>query len=330
MAEAPPDLPDRLRAALLPGARTHLGPDAEVSGLAPLSGGASRELWAFSVTAAGATREFVLRRDPAGVADPAARARELAGMAAAAAAGVPAPAPLWALGDDAGSFVMPRLPGEASPRKLLRDPRFAAARERLVGDLAAVAAAIHRTPIAGDAALPDPDGPAAEAAIAGLEAELDRIGEPHPALELGLRWLRANLPPPRRPALVHGDFRLGNVLVGEDGLTAVLDWELCHAGSPAEDLGWLCQRAWRFGNDDRAAAGLGTRDDLLAAYSAAGGGAVDREELRFWEALATARWGVICLVQAEVHLSGAQRSLERAAIGRRTCEPEWDLLAMVA
>jgi aminoglycoside phosphotransferase (APT) family kinase protein len=167
----------------------------------------------------------------------------------------------------------------------------------------------------------------AQAAVAGLEAELDRIGEPHPALELGLRWLRLHLPDPVAPALVHGDFRLGNWIVDEAGLVAVLDWELCHAGDPAEDLGWMCIRSWRFGADDRAAAGCGGRDELLEAYAAAGGRAISRDELHFWEVYGNVRWGVITRIQASV--AGDLRSLERAAIGRRTAEPEWDLLAMV-
>jgi aminoglycoside phosphotransferase (APT) family kinase protein len=199
-----------------------------------------------------------------------------------------------------------------------------------VDDVARAAAATHAIPLAEAPALGAPGGHPAAAAVAGLEAELDRIGEPHPALELGLRWLRRHLPDPAAPGVVHGDFRLGNFLVDEAGLVGVLDWELAHAGDPAEDLGWLCIRAWRFGEDTRPVAGCGSRDQLLAAYAAAAGRAVSREELRFWEAYGNLRWGVICLVQADRHLSGAEVSLERAAVGRRACEPEWDLLAMVA
>src|SRR5207344_1274049 len=118
------------------------------------------------------------------------------------------------------------------------------------------------------------------------EAELDRIGEPLPAVEVGLRWLRLNRPSPvERPALVHGDFRLGNLIVDDDGLAAVIDWELCHAGDPAEDIGWLCIRSWRFGNDDRPVAGLGAPAELLDAYAAAGGRPLEPERLRWWEAL---------------------------------------------
>lgn len=320
--------PRAIGEALAAGARGRFGEGAVVEGLEPLQGGASRELWAFEVVAGEERHPLVLRRDPAGVEDPAARRREWEALVAAHRHGVAVPEPFWLL-EDATGLVMRRLEGEAIPRRLLRDERYARAREGLVGQVASAAASLHAVSIGDLNGFDVPAAPPALAGIEGLEAELDRIGEPHPALELGLRWLRAHPPAPREPALVHGDLRLGNLIVDEDGLVALLDWELCHLGDPAEDLGWLCIRSWRFGNDERPALGVGSRDQLLEAYAAAGGGEVTRDELLFWEIYGNVRWGVICLVQADAHLSGAHPSLERAAIGRRTCEPEWDLLAMI-
>ena len=322
--------PEELRDELAAVVEEHLGAGVRIEGLAPLVGGASRELWSFDLVAGDERRPAVLRRDPAGVGDSAGRRREWEVLRAAHDHGVPVPEPMWFVESaDGGGFVMERLEGEAIPRRLMRDERFAGARERLTAQLAEAAATVHAVPLAELPGLDVPGQAPAEAAIVGLEAELGRIGEPHPALELGLRWLRRNLPAPVEPALVHGDLRTGNFLVDEAGLVAVLDWELCHAGDPAEDLGWLCIRSWRHGQDDRPAGGFGSRAELLAAYAAAGGRHVTRDELRFWEVYGNVRWGVICLVQADVHLSGRQQSLERAAIGRRTCEPEWDLLAMI-
>lgn len=157
---------------------------------------------------------------------------------------------------------------------------------------------------------------------------LDDFGEPHPALELALLRLDADRRPSTRRGVVHGDFRLGNWMVDASGLVGVLDWELAHIGDPVEDLGWMCVQSWRFGSP-LPAAGVGTREELLAAYAAAGGAFVDPGELRWWELFGTTRWGVICVQQAATHLSGAVRSVELAAIGRRVCEVERDVLELL-
>src|SRR2546425_4538937 len=176
---------------------------------------------------------------------------------------------------------------------------------------------------------PDPGQPPARAQVEQYRKFLDDLGEPHPAFELALRWLDENRPPPRPVALVHGDFRNGNFIVGPDGIRAVLDWELAHLGDPVEDLGWLCVKSWRFGVTDRRVGGFGTVDDLLAAYRAAGGRDVDPTELRYWEAMGTLKWGVICEIQAFTHLQGTVRSVELATLGRRVAEMEWDLLELI-
>ncbi|TMK41000.1 MAG: phosphotransferase family protein [Actinobacteria bacterium] len=308
--------------------REHLGPGARVEGLEALLGGSSRELWGFDVLLGAERLELVLRRDPPGVEDPAGRAREFAALRAAGAHGVPAPRVHWITADGTG-LVMTRLSGESIPRRLLSHERYATARERLGDDIARAAAATHAVPLSELPELHAPEHPPALAAVEALEDQLDRLAQPHPALELGLRWLRARLPPPRPPALVHGDLRMGNLMVDEGGLVGLLDWELCHAGDPAEDLGWLCIRSWRFGDDALPAAGVTTRERLLDAYAAADGVRIGLDELRFWEVCGNARWGVICVAQADVHLSGRRASLEHAAIGRRACEAEWDLLDML-
>jgi aminoglycoside phosphotransferase (APT) family kinase protein len=298
--------------------REHYGDGARIEELLPLSGGASRELYGFDVVDGAERHELVLRADPPGMTEADERARELSALRAAYEGGVPVPAPHWLTRDGTG-IVMQRVHGEAIARRLLRDDRYATARERLVDEVARAAAALH--------ALPAPDGlpvMGTRGAVEFVEEELDRLGEPHPALELGLRWLREHLPPEREPVFVHGDMRLGNMMVDEGGLVALLDWELCHGGDGAEDLGWMCIRAWRFGADDRPALGVGDRELLLASYAAAGGREITLDELRFWEVLGNVRWGMICVRQAE------RESLEHYAIGRRACEPEWDLLGLIA
>lgn len=159
---------------------------------------------------------------------------------------------------------------------------------------------------------------------------LDEMGDTTATFEWAFRWLAAYWPPPSPHRLVHGDFGMGNLIVDDTGLAAVLDWELVHVGEIYEDLAWFCIRAWRFGASERLGArGLGSVEDFLAAYETASGEALDRSAFRWWLTVATLRWGVICRFQAERHLSGQTPSVELAAIGRRVCETEWDLLDLL-
>ena len=110
----------------------------------------------------------------------------------------------------------------------------------------------------------------------------------------------------------------------------MIDWELCHLGDPAEDIAWLCIRSWRFGNDELEVAGVGGLETFLDAYERAGGTTPDAERLRWWAVMGNVKWAVICARQAHDHLSGTRRSAELASLGRRICEPEWDLLQLIA
>jgi aminoglycoside phosphotransferase (APT) family kinase protein len=307
-----------------------LGRDGlEVVDLWRLSGGASRETWSFDLLDAltGVVEPLILQRvRPGVVGGNAAMEGEADLLAAAAAAGVPV-APVVAAADDPSVLgtpflVMGRVEGETIARRILRDDSFAAARAALVGQCGRALASIHQVPVSSGPHL------RADEPVTQLRGLMDALGQPHPAFELALRWLDDHRPPEVTPSVVHGDFRLGNLIVGEDGLRAVLDWELAHLGDPIEDLGWLCVRAWRFGSQ-LPVAGLGDYDELRAAYEAASGRPVDPEALRWWEVLGTLRWGVICILQASSHLSGASRSVELAAIGRRVCENEYDLLRLI-
>ena len=122
---------------------------------------------------------------------------------------------------------------------------------------------------------------------------------------------------------------MGNLIVGAEGIRSVLDWELAHVGDPLEDMGFLCVRSWRFGNDDLPVAGVGQRDEFFAAYEAAGGREVDPAAVHWWEVFGNLRWGVICIMQASAYLTGMSKSVELAAIGRRTAETEWELLELM-
>jgi Domain of unknown function (DUF6285)/Phosphotransferase enzyme family len=183
-------------------------------------------------------------------------------------------------------------------------------------------ARLHRIPPAAVPGLPEPDP------LEYLEEMYAEVEDVSPTFDAALRWLARNRPAGRERVVVHGDLRLGNVIVGPDGLRAVIDWELVHLGDPAEDLAWACVKAWRFGAAPEAA-GVGTIDDLLAAYQQAGGPPVERAVFDWWLVEKTLQWGIMCMKQAEAHLSGAARSVELAAIGRRVAEEEWDLLELL-
>lgn len=311
-----------------------LGCQSRVEALRLLSGGASQESWRFDLHTDEQTENLVLRRAPPGrkpsgfsTVDLATEAKLLA---AAKAAGVPVPTVRWQLAqaDDCGSgYVMNAVAGEALPKKILRDDAFAYARAKLARQCGENLARLHAVP---KDQLPEmPDLPAATQ-IQQLRALCDSFGEKRPVLELALKWLAARAPDTGRVTLVHGDFRNGNLMVGEDGLRAVLDWELAHFGDPMEDLGWLCVPSWRFGEIDKPVGGFGELQDLFAGYDAVLGEPVDASRVEYWQCLGTLKWGVICLLQAFTHLSGQRRSVELATIGRRVSEAEIDLLQIMS
>ncbi len=303
--------------------------DPVVDGVRRLSSGASRETWSFTVTADGTATDMIMQRSrtadsPTALHGP----TEAALVEAAGAAGTPV-ATVVAAGTGADPLERPwviteRRAGEAIPRKLLRDDRFAAVRPGLTAQFAGALASIHTV---DPDALPDLPTVDQLRFWERLWADLD---DPHPVFDFAIGWLHDHGPPEGRRAVVHGDFRTGNLLVDEErGLTAVLDWELAHVGDPVEDLGWLCVRAWRFGSR-LPAGGFGTRAELLAAYRAAGGDDVSPDRLHWWEVFGTLRWGIICRLQTSGHLLGLHPSIELATIGRRVAETEYDLLLLLA
>ncbi|TAJ85157.1 MAG: phosphotransferase family protein [Reyranella sp.] len=318
-------------------ASRHFGGPVTIERLSRQSGGASRQTWSFDAIVNGTRQPLILRRDPpaqgktererAVAID---RATEFRVVRAAHDAGVRAPEPLFELTPQDGlgeAYVMRRVGGIAIARKLLRDAPYEAARGKIAGQLGEILARIHAT---DPATLPPLPRREAADHIAGLRRSLDALGRPQPVFELALSWLDRRKPAPLdRPVLVHGDYRTGNYLVDETGVTTILDWELAHLGDPVEDLGWLCVKSWRFGAIDKPAGGFGSREELWAAYERAGGGRVDPARAHWWEVFGTVHWGIICLNQAWKHLSGSIKSMEHASIGRRAVETEVDLLQLL-
>jgi len=316
---------DSLAPRLVEVLRPLLGDDVAVENLRLLTGGASRTTCAFDAVTESVRRPLILRTAPS--------AEHYAGMeleahaqAAAARAGAPVPHVLVAsdsaavLGDP--FLICDEIAGETIVRRIQRGLDDDG-RSRLLAQCARALAAIH-------AAGADAPGLVEQDQLSEYRRRLDEMADTTATFEWAFRWLAEHRPAPSAARLVHGDFRMGNLIVDGSTLAAVLDWELVHIGEIYEDLAWFCIRAWRFGAPaEMSAGGLGAVEDFVRAYEQAGGGPVDRAALHWWLVLATLRWGVICRVQAERHLSGQTPSVELAAIGRRVCETEWDILDLL-
>ncbi len=305
--------------------RPILGDDVVVENLQTLTGGASRTTYSFDAVTAAQRRRLILRSAPvdnrfAGME------LEAAVQEAAADAGAPVPHIVAASNSVAALgnpfLICDEVAGETIVRKIQRtlDDK---GRALLLEQCAQALAAIHR-------ARTDAAGLVERDEIAEWRQRLDELGDTTATFEWAFRWLEANRPAPSAIRLVHGDFRMGNLIVDGSTLAAVLDWEAVHIGEVYEDLAWFCVRAWRFGAPaELAAGGLGSIEDFITAYERADGTSVDRAALRWWQVLGTLKWGIICRYQAERHLSGQTRSVELAAIGRRVCETEWDVLDLL-
>ena len=320
--------------AMLAAVRRRLGPDVGIKIVnVPTLGGSNRTVIFDAVDGAVARRLVSRQTTFVEAGSPFISAQhQFSIMALAASRGIAVPLPVFCFDSQDGlgeGFVCEFAAGETLPRRILQTADFAAARGVLAAQLAASLAQLHAIP--ADAAPELAQYPTSDDALGGLRAALDFYGEPHPAIEFGLRWLERHRPAASAPQVVlHGDFRLGNVMVGPDGLRALLDWECAHVGDPAEDLGWACTRAWRFGAVQNHFAGLATRGQLIADYRAAGGVAVDEDAVRYWEVFGLARWAVLNVMQAFGHVHQGRRGVVYAACGRNACLIEHDLLMTIA
>lgn len=319
------------------------GPGTKIAELIRLSGGASRETWSFdALKPDGSHQPLILKRDPMdrqvdkvfeGLPEgrlAVDRLTEGRLLQMAADAGVPMPmVPFFLQKDERTTpgFFSHRLEGEALGRRILREEAYATARPKLAFQVGHAAARFHG--IANDQ-LPSLRGLPAAEELLHYRTIMNSFHQPHAGFEYGFRWLQERLElAGDRYTLNHGDFRNGNILVNEDGLCGVLDWESAHLGNPSSDLGWMCVRAWRYGYHDKVVGGFGDVAQLLDGYEAGGGGRVDPEEIYFWQVFGTLRWGILCMILGFTHIDGDQRTIEYAAIGRRAAETEYDLLLLL-
>ncbi len=315
------DAAARRLAAWLEGTR---GERVAIRAIERLSGGAIQENWGLTLARAdGGEERLVLRRDAAArIASSRSRADEFRLLALARAAGVAVPEPVALCTDETvlGSpfFLMRRVPGVAEARRLVREDTLIPDRASFGVALGATLARIHaiRPPHAGLDFLGLPDADPAMARIRTHRRSLDRLAAPQPAIEHVLRTLEQNRPPPAAITLIHGDYRIGNVMVEEGEIAAVLDWEFADWGDPDEDLGWLTARCWRFGREDREAGGVARRADFYRGYEEVSGRRIGAERAPYWEAMAAIRWAIIALEQGERHRAEKTPGLEAALSGR--------------
>jgi aminoglycoside phosphotransferase (APT) family kinase protein len=320
------------------------GSDATIVDAKPLAGGASRDTWFIRVQCDPGTddatmHEYVMRRDlPTQMFEDAlTREEEFRLMDAAYQSGVSVAKVRYLCTDESvlGSpfFIMDYVPGISIGRKVISSPELEQAREALPEQMAQELARIHA--IDTDAhnldflRAPQAGRTPAEEIIAQTYQILDDLGVQNPVWEWALRYAQTHQPHTEKITFVHGDFRIGNLLVDASGLQAVIDWEFGHLGDPDEELGYLCMRDWRFGNGLKRAAGLTDRETFLQAYEKASGRQVNRDAVDWWELMGNIRWGVICLSQAERHLSGEEPSVELASLGRRSAEMQLETLRLI-
>ena len=307
-----------------------VGIEGKVSNLEPLTGGASKEIWKFEVSNAKQSTKMILRRG-SGIEGPLAikTADEARIQKEVIKVGAPVPRILAVskneeeLGD---SYIMHFVEGESIARKILRDKEYKKALPILAYQCGEAIAKIHNVDINNFSFLPKKP---AEDQLEDLYSTYQSFEQPSPVFEYAYLWLKEQDFGNFQESLVHGDFRLGNIIVNAEGLQSIIDWELAHIGNPLQDLGWVCGNSWRFGKNDKVVGGFGELEDLLEGYNSVSKLKVNKEMVRCWQVFGTFRWGVICLIQAYAHLNGTINSIEKAAIGRRVSETEIDIVDLL-
>lgn len=311
-------------------------PTAELVDVQQLTAGASQQTFRVSVRQReGHEAHYALRRAQPGLerttygqVTPSVEAEllELASFAQ-----VPVPKVIESLQSTDGlgdGYLMEWLEGETMGQRIVKLPELEAAREKLAFECGQALARIHAIEVP-DTLRQVLHSVSPEALVRETWDAYIALETPEPMIDFTAQWLLRNVPPQSDSALVHGDFRNGNLMVSREGITAVLDWELCHLGDPMRDLGWLCVNSWRFGRRDLPVGGFGTVDDLVAGYEVESGGCVDREALHFWEVFGSFWWSVTTLGMAQTWRTGETPSVERPVIGRRSSEAQMDCVHLL-
>lgn len=337
---------------LQPYLTSKVGAPTQITEFRQLSGGACQDNYLVRLAHADKEEELVLRTDKGGaLMGSLARAEEYQVIEQAVAAGVLTPAVKW-LSEDMTIvghpfYFMQKIAGSANPREILKNKKIDF--KRLAHDTATNLAKIHSVrPASALLAFLDRGFKAhtqdvALTAVSDCRRMLDDLPAGYPALELCLNWAEANAPVSDALVLCHGDFRMGNFMLASDDagapsgqreneaptLSGILDWEFAHWGDRHEDVGYLRMRDWRFGKVKNEIGGFAAPEDFYAPYEAASGIKLDREKIRFWEIMGNIRWAIGAAMQGERHLSGKDKGIEFASIGRRVGEMELESMRLI-
>jgi len=300
----------------------------KINDLIPLTGGASADINRIILAN---NEELIVRRsileDKAVMAIPKSLEAKIQKVVKAQGAPVPKILLEFSEGNEIGEgYVMEAVSGETIPRKILKDKNYESIKNKLPFEIGKSLAQIHQTKLDQ---LQDLEQITFSESLNKLFMIYQSFKQPQPVFDLAFKWLENQNLIDYDKVLVHGDYRFGNFIISEEKLESIIDWELAHIGNPMEDLGWLCVRSWRFGNVRKRVAGLGDIEDLVSGYESNSKIKIDISQLDLWQLYGSLKWGIICMVQTFAHLSGAVNSLEKAAIGRRVSETEFDLMNMI-
>ncbi len=301
------------------------GSNGEVDKLQRLSGGASAQSWYFEYEQI----PYIMRREAE--ENPLSEALTLDQQAdilmMAYDKGLKVPKIFGRIENSDGlghGFVMEYIAGEALAHKIFKAHDDAQFYEVLSQQCAAQLASIHGLPLSETLRHDSP-----MQMLQNLKQDYQTLGAKLPIFDWAFLALEQQCPDAGEAVFLHGDFRMGNLLIGEAGISAVLDWELCHIGDAEQDLAFMCAPSWRFGRYENPVGGFGQIDGFIKHYESISGRKVDRLRFDFWLIFSTLWWGIVCLRMLDSWRTGTERTLERAVIGTRVSEVELDLVLLL-
>lgn len=133
---------------------------------------------------------------------------------------------------------------------------------------------------------------------------------PEPVMTDLLGWLENNIPPVKHLTLVHGAYRTGNLLIHEDQISAVLDWELQVIGDPMYDVAYVLSDLNRDGTP--LLSNLVERDAFFRDYEAATGFSIDEDACKYYNVMYAMRTAAFWMSASGLYASGRSNDLRLA------------------